>query len=110
MSSDEEQIMGSYKQYHIIEPAWRSDAVTAWLRVFDALHAQGKRRGLFGDQRGSESRMRIGVTKGDANARFMPGLPRNAYNDEWYHSQVHAEDIVRPGSPAPYLHDGRTIE
>lgn len=110
MSSDEERIVGQHKQYEIIDPAWRSDTITAWLRVFDALHAQARQRGLFGDQRGSEPRMRIASTREDVGGRFVPGLPINAYNEEWLANQVHIEDTVRPGRPVQYSHDSRTIE
>lgn len=110
MSSDEEREVGHYKQYDVIEPAWRSDTVTAWLRIFDALHTQAKRRGLFGNQRGSEPRMRIAKTRGNVNGKFVPMLPRNAYDDEWFNSQVNAEDVVRPGPPARYFHDRRAID
>lgn len=110
MSSDEERILGQQKQYDIIEPVWRSDAVTAWLRVFDALHWNARRGGLFGDQRGAEPRMRTTKRKGNTNGRFVRRLPRSAYNDVWFNSQANAQDVVRPGPPVPYLHEGRIIE
>jgi poly(A) polymerase Pap1 len=110
MSSDEERMIGQYRQFEIIEPAWRSETVQAWLRVFDSLHTQAKRRGLFGDQRGAEPRVRVATTKGDPNRRFVPKLPRNAYDDEWFNSRVNAEDVIQPGPPARYFHDGNTIE
>ena len=110
MSSDEERIVGQHKQYDVIEPAWRSDVVTAWLRIFDALYAKARQRGLFGDQRGAEPRIRIAKTRGDVNGRFVCRLPRNAYDDEWFNSQVGAEDTIRPGPPERYFHHRRTIE
>ena len=93
MSSDEEQTVGLYTQYNIIEPAWRSEIVSAWLRIFDAMHLRARREGVYGDQRGSASRMRTG--RGDrGSGTFVPGLPRTAYDDEWFNRQPHAEDTV----------------
>lgn len=111
MSSDEERTVGLYTQYEIIEPAWRSEIVTAWLRVFDALRVRARRLdGVYGDQRGSPPRMRIGQEKRSTNKKFVPGLPRNAYDNAWFNRQVHPEDTVRPGPPAPYLHNSKTLE
>lgn len=112
MSSDEEQIVGQHKQYEVIEPAWRSDVVTSWLRIFDALHAQAKRSGLLGDQRGAEPRMRITnmPPKRSTSERFVSKLPRNAYDDQWLNSQINPADTVRPGPSVRYFHDRQTIE
>lgn len=63
MSSDEEQIVGQHKQYAVIEPAWRSDIVISWLRIFDALYAHAKRSGLFGGQRGAQPQMRVTMSQ-----------------------------------------------
>lgn len=112
MSSDEEQIVGQHKQYAVIEPAWRSDIVTSWLRIFDALHAHAKRSGLFGGQRGAQPRMRVTSVppRRSTSERFVSKLPRNAYDDWWFNSQISAEDTVQPGPPIRYFHDRKTIE
>jgi len=111
MSSDEERTVGQYTQYEVIEPVWRSDVVTAWLRIFDALSSRARRvDGVFGDQRGSAPRMRISNAKRSVSGKFVSGLPRNAYDDEWFNSQIHPEDTVRPGPPVRYLHNARTLE
>jgi hypothetical protein len=65
---------------------------------------------VYGDQRGSAPRMRISGARRGVGGKFVPGLPRNAYDDGWLNSQVHAEDTVRPGPPERYFHDARTLE
>jgi len=111
MSSDEEQTAGLHIHYEIVEPVWRSEAVGAWLRIFDALRMRARRYdGVYGDQRGSYPRMRIGKAKRSTNKKFVPGLPRNAYDDVWFDGQAYPEDTVRPGPAAPYFHSARTLE
>ena len=110
MSSDEEQVVGQYTQYHVIEPVWRSERVKVWLQIFDALHARARRAGVYGDQRGSGPHVRIHGLKTSMSGKFVPGLPRNAYDDAWLSTQIHAEDTVRPGPPMPYFHDAKTVE
>lgn len=101
--------MGLYTQYDILEPVWRSTAVTAWLRIFDALYMRARTNGLYGDQRGSACRARVGSVK-RGTSKFVPGLPINAYDNEWLNSQAYPEDTIRPGPPMPYLHHAKTIE
>jgi len=110
MSSDEEEHVGTEVQYRVRVPPWRSDAVTAWLRVFDVLYVHARRGRVFGDQRGSQPRQR--VTTGDVSRRpgIVPMLPRNAYDDVWVNTQVNPETLVRPGPPARYIHDAKTLE
>jgi len=110
MSSDEEQIVGHHTQYRVVEPAWRSDVVTAWLRIFDALHSRAKRSGVYGDQRGSPSRLRIGGPGRSTGREFVPRLPINAYDNVWLNSQVNVEDAVQPGPPVRYFHNVKTLE
>ncbi|KAF9777823.1 hypothetical protein BJ322DRAFT_1015414 [Thelephora terrestris] len=110
MSSDEEESVGLSRKYGVIEPAWRSELVTSWLRIFDALHWHARRGGGYGDQRGSTPRMRESSDKISNSGRFVSRLPRNAYNEMWLNSQSHAENTVQPGPPAQYFHDRRTLE
>lgn len=110
MSSDEEATVGLSKQYNVIQPAWRSDAVTSWLRMFDALHWKARIDGLYGDQRGAIPRTRVGGWRGNPGGDFVKGLPRNAYDDEWFNNQAYPEYDVQPGPSAPYFHDGATTE
>jgi hypothetical protein len=110
MSSDEEEKIGTQYQYKVHIPIWRSDIVTAWLRIFDALYAHARREGVFGDKRGSQPRQRVTAADESTRRGVVPRLPRNAYDDEWFNTQVNAETLVRPGPPARYVHDARTLE
>lgn len=111
MSSDEEQPVGHYTQYEVIVPAWRSDLATAWLRIFDAFHSRARKEDCVnGDRRGSQPRMRVSGEKRGEGSKFVRGLPRNAYSDEWFNNQVHPEITVQPGPPGRYFHDAKTIE
>jgi len=108
MSSDEEQDIGGQKQYEVILPVWRSDRVTAWLRIFDALYVRGKRNKIFGAREGPELRLRIVSQRKSTGEKFVTKLPRNAYDDNWLRGQDEA--VVQPGPRARYFHDGVTIE
>jgi hypothetical protein len=110
MSSDEEETVGAGVQYRVRVPAWRSEVVTGWLRIFDILYVHARRGGVFGDQRGSQARQRIGPHEESSRRAVIPKLPRNAYSDDWFNAQVGAEMLVRPGPPAQYTHDTRTLE
>ena len=107
MSSDEEQDIGGGRQYEVILPAWRSDRLTAWLRIFNALHVRAKRSGLLSVKPGPEPRLRMISGRRSTGGKFVAGLPRDAYDDEWLRGQDEA--IVRPGPRARYSHDGATI-
>ncbi|KAF9642096.1 hypothetical protein BDM02DRAFT_3106051 [Thelephora ganbajun] len=110
MSSDKEQTVGHHKQYHVIEPAWRSDVMTAWLWIFDALYSHARRDKVCGNQRGSDPRMRISDVERSMSRKFVPELPRNAYDNIWFNSQIYAKDTVRPGPPVQYFHNAKTLE
>ena len=110
MSSDEEEVIGTQVQYRVHVPAWRSDLVTAWLRMFDALYAHARREGVFGDKRGSQPRQRVTTTDESTRRGVVPKLPRNAYDDVWFNTQVNADALVCPGPPARYSHDVRIVE
>jgi hypothetical protein len=107
MSSDEEQDIGGRKQYEVILPAWRSERVTAWLRIFDALYVRAKRSGLLSVYPGPEARLRVVSDRRSTSGKFVAKLPRDAYDDEWLRGQDEA--IVQPGPRARYSHDGATI-
>ena len=109
MSSDEEETVGQYTRYNVLEPPWRSQEVTAWLRIIDALYMRARRDGVYGDQRGSPTRYRVDGVKRSANGKFVPRLPRDAYDEEWLALQRHVEDTVQPGPIAGYFHDPKTI-
>src|SRR5882757_3237093 len=107
MSSDEEEVIGAQVQYRVHVPIWRSEVVTSWLRIFDALYVHARREGVFGNQRGSLPRQRV-TTDDDRRPRgVVPRLPWNAYDDMWFNTQANAETLTRPGPPARYVHDAR---
>lgn len=110
MSSDEERTSGHHTSYHVIVPAWRSDVVTAWLRIFDALYFHARRTGMLGSQRGAAPRVRVSSGKQSTSDDFVRGLPRNAYDDTWFNAQTHPEYTIQPGPPVQYFHDVRTLE
>lgn len=110
MSSDEEQNVGSHTQYSIIQPVWRADMVTVSLRILDALYLKARIQGLLGNKHSSAPRTRVSSGKQSTSGKFVPGLPRNAYDDTWFESQPHPEYRIQPGPPAEYAHNVRTLE
>ena len=110
MSSDEEVRIDSRKQYHIRVPAWRSQAVTGWLRVFDILYNHARLDGLLGDQRGALPHARVITETKSTNPRIIRRLPENAYDPEWLSELVDYRDILRPLAPAPYYHNEKTLQ
>ena len=101
--------MGQYTQFNILEPLWRSQAVTAWLRIIDSIYLRARRDGVYRDQRGSFTRHRVDGLKRSTNGKFVPRLPRDAYDDGWFNSQPYAEDKVQPGPRVGYIHDPKTM-
>lgn len=112
MSSDEERVVGVTREYDIFVPSWRSNAVTAWLRVFDILYTRARRYELFRDGRGAYPRTRLTEENATVSAspRFVPGLPLNAYDEGWLHRQVDVRNVVHPLPPVDYYHDPRAVE
>lgn len=112
MSSDEERAGGATKEYSIFIPAWRATVVTAWLRVFDILYVRARRDGVFKDHRGAFPRTRVIEENAQVSTstRFVPGLPLNAYHEDWLRRQVNVRNVVRPGPLVDYYHDPRVIE
>ena len=101
--------MGQHTRYNVLEPLWRSQDVTAWLRVFDALYLRARRDGVYGDQRGSATRFRVDGMRRSTSRKFIPRLPIDAYDREWLDSQPYPEETVQPGPPTGYVHDPKTI-
>lgn len=110
MSSDEEVRVGSIKQYHIRVPTWRSEAVTAWLRVFDILYNNARLDGLLGDHRGALPHARVITEAKSTSPRFVTRLPENAYDEEWLGQLIDYRTILRPRAPAPYHHTPTTLQ
>ena len=110
MSSDEEVRINSRKQYHIRVPTWRSEAVTAWLRVFDILYNNARLDGLLGDQRGALPHARVITETKSTNTRIVRRLPENAYDVEWLNELVNYRSVLRPRGPVPYHHTPKTLQ
>ena len=110
MSSDEEVQVDSRKEYHIRVPSWRSEDVSAWLRVFDILYTKARLAGILGDQRGALPRARVGSETRSTNPRFVTRLPKNAYDEWWIGQLVDYKNILRPRAPAEYYHTATTLQ
>lgn len=110
MSSDEEVRINSRKEYHIRLPAWRSESVTGWLRVFDILYNRARFDGLLGDQRGALPHARVRTEAKSTSRRFVTRLPKDAYDPEWLRQLVDPETILRPQPFAAYHHSPKTLQ
>lgn len=110
MSSDETSDGDGPRRYRILNPRWRSPLVTAWLRYFDALYNRARRDRVFGNDRGAFPRDRKSAKKESRSRKFVVGLPRNAYEQNWLDKQVDIENVVQPGPSVPWLHQPEIIE
>lgn len=110
MSSDETSDGDGVRRYRILNPRWRSPFVAAWLRYFDVLYNRARREGIFGNDRGALPRDRKSAKKESRSIKFVVGLPRNAYRQEWLAKQVDVENVVQPGPNVPWLHEAAIIE
>ncbi|KAI9059345.1 hypothetical protein FKP32DRAFT_1579936 [Trametes sanguinea] len=106
MSSDEEDIGAPYLRYRILRKPWRSEAVTSFLRVLDALHRWRRSRAAQGSIRGAPPRLRFMSTNVSENSRPVPGLPRNAYDDAWFNSRtaIQLEDLRANATAYNFTH------
>jgi hypothetical protein len=110
MSSDETTDSDGIKRYRILSPQWRSDAVTGWLRYFDALYFRARRDGVFGNDRGAMPRERTDPRRRSNSKKFVVGLPRNAYREEWLRRQVDIKNVVQPGPEVPWMHEPAIVQ
>ena len=110
MSSDEEETIDGIKQYRILAPRWRSDLVSGWLHCFDSLYLRARRDGAFTTDRGSAPRIRLNARKKSNNAKFVVGLPRNAYKESWLDQQIDINNVVQPGPDVSWMHEPMVIE
>lgn len=115
MSSDESEgeDFDGQQRYMVFQPRFRSELVTVWLRVFDALHAI--RRKTASDKRGAWPRLRVtDVDRYSESTKFVPELPINAYRAEWLAARVSRGDIDFTVRPSPeefdFSHDQRILE
>ncbi|KAF9786637.1 hypothetical protein BJ322DRAFT_1003536 [Thelephora terrestris] len=110
MSSDETSDSGGTKQWRILAPQWRSDAVTAWVRYFDALYHRAKRDRRFGNDRGALPRVRKNAKNYSNNTKFVGDLPKNAYRPQWLNEQIDIVNTVRPGPNVSWMHEPAIVE
>jgi len=98
------------KQYFIRVPQWRSEVVTAWLRVFDVLYLRARADGVFGDQRGAFPHARCITREKSTNPRFVSRLPENAYDERWLRTLVDPQVVLRPRPSVVYYHTPQTLQ
>lgn len=115
MSSDEETHVMATGQtvYRIHAPAWRSVAVTNWLRFFDKVYCYMRFSNAVGANRGNPPRVRIPTAGYSTNPKFVACLPKNAYRPEWLAAQSPAELSINvqplPDKPEYFKHDDNYV-
>ena len=106
MSSDEvdEDVPGQYK---IIQPTWRSPAISRWAHVIDAAYERQKNPPGQPPSRGAPTHRRVLSDGVDGRARPVKALPVNAYNASWLTnlSEFDREAINATDEPYDFGHD-----
>lgn len=104
MSSDEEiTTPGTYNfRYAIHPPQFRSEQVTILLRKLDRITRIQRTGESSETRRGNKPRLRV-LSAAKSAARYVSGLPGNAYDDDWMKTKGQAFVFlnVRP-TPEPY--------
>lgn len=109
-SGDESDHRNGRTRYIILKLVWRSQDLTAYLRVLDLVHLSTRFTRTGRATKGAWPRYRIVSKKRvDNDTAPVPGLPRNFYDAEWLASQsveeveaLHINDtIVDLSIPAP---------
>ena len=92
MSSDEEDQYRGTKQYRVFKKVWREEAVTPWLRVFDAAYRRTRLEPMESGA-GAVPRVRF-VTNTVAPwplRNVVKRLPKSAYDQTWLESLTERE-------------------
>lgn len=110
MSSDEEVDTPEGKKYYILAPQWRSPSLVPWLRVFDSLYLRYLNRPNRQDKRGCMPRQRYASGRQSTSRMFVPGLPLNAYGEDWLGAHPDPRNDVHPTGIRPYTHDHQLAE
>jgi len=110
MSSDEEVDAPSGKKYYILAPQWRSPSLVPWLRVFDSLYIRYLNRPDRQDRRGCMPRQRYASGRLSTSRMFVPGLPVNAYREDWLKDHPDPRNDVHPTEERIYSHDPQLAE
>ncbi|KAG2010580.1 hypothetical protein CC2G_013395 [Coprinopsis cinerea AmutBmut pab1-1] len=84
--------------YRVLTPRWRSDDLTELLHFIDSVHLMLRRMDPA-RQRGSWPRIRHHDPQRkimSKSKRFVPGLPRNAYNEDFLGRYADNLELVKP--------------
>ena len=84
MSSDEEDVSNPLvRRFGIIKREWMSQELTYSIRVLDGLSRWQRSQEGQGSQRGQFPRVRFLTENMETSSRPIPGLPINAYDQDW---------------------------
>lgn len=99
-------------RYWIHRPQWRSHTVvTSWLRIFDSLYQMY--RNSKTDRRGARIRRRSEKNPRPAYStsdKYVPGLPINAYDEQWMADPQTVEQLVNPQAVFRFQHHPNILE
>jgi hypothetical protein len=90
MSGDEtdkggRQPIRGQRKFLVIQPHWRSQEVTKWLRVIDNLYKVSRFSSNGRASPGNWVRQRIDLGRVDFHRPPVTGLPENFYDKAWLH-------------------------
>ncbi|KAH7907602.1 hypothetical protein BJ138DRAFT_1014215 [Hygrophoropsis aurantiaca] len=103
MSSDESDHVSGRGEatYKILRRPWRATALTAFLRVLDALHLKKRYGGEWDKSIGGWPNYRTPSLR-DSQRPPPTHLPRNFYSNEWYNSRTTFAKDALYAYPAKY--------
>lgn len=111
MSSDESDREGDQDQYWILPPLWRDERLTTWLRAFDSVHHLLRKSGDPTALRGAFPHIRHPTKRKSDSNGFVPGLPINAYDEDWFQQQSVPKLILHPSNNQyDFTHDPHLME
>ncbi len=115
MSSDEsetEDVDGQHHtQFQILAPLWRARRISGWLRMFDSIHNILRRGGDTEASQGSFPRRRRAGQRRSSSAKFVAGLPINAYDSDWIARDARRRYDLRPSTEHyDFNHDDDIME
>ncbi|KAJ8468268.1 hypothetical protein ONZ45_g17303 [Pleurotus djamor] len=107
MSSDESDHAQSLAQYRILIPRWRNPVLAQWLRTMDWVYYSTRFSMKRRAGQGSRPRLRITTMQYSDSSTYVPGLPKSAYDQEWYERlpEVFREAVDAKDTPYDFSHD-----
>lgn len=107
MSSDESDFEERPAKYYVHVPRWRSPELSSWLHAIDQLEMYF--RTMARKPKGALPRLRIHSATGPvSDKRFVPGLPKSAYNASWLLTLVDpTHDAMITDEVYSFTHDNR---